>query len=168
VSKNNFVVNREERAYTVTLIFDAPREMVWKVYTDPALVPKWWGPRGLTTIVHKMDVRVGGVWRYIQKDADGNEYAFNGVYKEVDVPKRLISTFEFEGMAGQIATDTVTFEELPDGKTKVTSRSTVDSLEALEAIVQPGMEEGAIETWERFGEVVAMVRAGRAVDEGSA
>jgi uncharacterized protein YndB with AHSA1/START domain len=159
MSKNNFVVNREERSYIVTLIFDAPRELVWKVYTDPALVPRWWGPKRLTTTVDKMEVRPGGVWRYIQKDAEGNDYAFNGVYKEVDAPKRLISTFEFEGMAGHIATDTVTFEELPDGKTKVISRSTVDSLEALEAIVQPGMEEGAIETWERFGEVVATLQA---------
>ncbi len=161
MSKTKFFIDREARAYIVTLIFDAPRELVWKVYTDPALVPRWWGPKRLTTTVDKMEVRPGGVWRYIQKDAEGNDYAFNGVYQEVDAPKRLISTFEFEGMAGHIATDTVTFEELPDGKTKVISRSTVDTLEALEAIVQPGMEEGAIETWERFGDLLAMLQEGQ-------
>jgi uncharacterized protein YndB with AHSA1/START domain len=164
MNKKSIVVHREELAFIVTMIFDAPRELVWRVYTNPALVPKWWGPRDLSTTVEKMDVRVGGVWRYIQKDAAGNEYAFHGVYQQVDAPKWLTSTFEFEGMPGQIVTETVIFEELPDGRTKVTSRSTVDSLEALEAIVQPGMEEGAIETWERFGEVIALLLAGQAVD----
>jgi uncharacterized protein YndB with AHSA1/START domain len=159
MSQSKFVVSREERAYTTTLIFDAPRELVWKVYTDPALIPRWWGPKRLTTKVDKMEVRPGGVWRYILEDNNGNEYAFNGLYQIVDAPKRLVSTFEFEGMPGQIATDTVTFEELLGGKTKVISRSMVDTLEALEAIVQPGMEEGSIETWERLGEVIAVVQA---------
>ncbi len=159
MSKINLVVNREELAYNMTMIFDAPRPLVWKVYTDPALVPRWWGPKRLTTSVDKMDVRVGGLWRYIQQDADGNEYAFNGVYKEVDATQRLTYTFEFEGAPGHIMTETITFEDLPDGKTKVASRSTVDTLEALEGIVQSGMEEGAIETWERLEEVLALVNS---------
>jgi len=89
MSKNNLVVDRAAHAYTMSRVFDAPRELVWKVCTDPELVPKWWGPRYLTTAVDKMDLKVGGVWRYIQKDAEGNEYAFNGVYKEVEAPERL-------------------------------------------------------------------------------
>ena len=155
MSKNNLVVEREKLSFTMSRVFDAPRELVWKVYTDPELVSKWWGLRNSTTIVDKMDVKVGGVWRYIQKDAEGNEYAFNGVYKEVVAPERLTYTFEFEPLAGHIATDTLTFEEQPDGKTKITARTTFDTLEDLEGMLQSGMEDGANETWDRLEELLA-------------
>jgi uncharacterized protein YndB with AHSA1/START domain len=102
-----------------------------------------------------MDVKVGGVWRYIQKEADGSEYAFNGIYKEVKAPERLAYTFEFEPMAGHITTDTLIFEELPGGKTKITARSTFDTLEDLEGMLQSGMESGANESWDQLEELVA-------------
>ncbi|HLE53010.1 MAG TPA: SRPBCC family protein [Anaerolineales bacterium] len=158
MSKNNLVVDRAGLAYTMSRVFDAPRELVWKACTDPELLPKWWGPRYLTTVVDKMDLKVGGVWRYIQKDAEGNEYAFNGVFKEVAAPERLTYTFEFEPMAGHISTETITFEELPDGKTRITARTTFDTLEDLEGMLQSGMEGGAVETWDRLEELLAVVR----------
>lgn len=154
MTKNNLVVEREARSYTMSRVFDAPRERVWKVCTDPQLIPQWWGPGYLTTIVDKMEVKVGGVWRYIQKDADGNEYAFNGVYKEVEPPRRLTYTFEFEPMAGHISTETITFEELPDGKTRIMTRTTFDTLEDLEGMLQSGMEGGAVETWDRLEQLL--------------
>jgi uncharacterized protein YndB with AHSA1/START domain len=138
-------------------IFNAPREMVWKVYTDPELLPKWWGPRTTTTIVDKMDVQPGGLWRYIHQNNDGNEYGFNGVYQEVVAPERLSYTFEFEPMAGHICVETITFEALPNGKTKITARTTFDTLEDLEAVLQSGMESGAVETWDRLEELLAKV-----------
>ena len=158
MSKNNLVVDRAAHAYTMSRVFDAPRELVWKVCTDPELVPKWWGPRYLTIVVDKMDLKVGGVWRYIQKDAEGNEYAFNGVYKEVEAPERLTYTFEYEPMAGHISTETITFEALPDGKTRITTKTTFDTLEDLEGMLQSGMEGGAVETWDRLEELLAVVR----------
>ncbi len=159
MSKFSTVIDREALAYTATLIFDAPRELVWRVYTDPALIARWWGPRRLTTIVDKMDVRPGGIWRYVQTDSNGNTYAFNGVYKEVDPPCRLVSTFEFEGAPGHIMTEMIVFEAMPDGKTKLIARSSVSNIEELEAIVTSGMEEGALETWERFGGFLAALQA---------
>jgi uncharacterized protein YndB with AHSA1/START domain len=158
MSKNNLVVDREELAFTMSRVFDAPRELVWKACTDPDLIPQWWGPRYLTTTVDKMELKVGGVWRYIQKDAEGNEYAFNGVYKVIEPPERLAYTFEFEPMAGHISTDTITLEELPDGKTKITTRTTFDTIEDLEGMLQSGMEGGAVETWDRLEEL--LVKAG--------
>jgi uncharacterized protein YndB with AHSA1/START domain len=101
-----------------------------------------------------MDVRVGGVWRFIHRDAEGNEYAFNGVYKGIESPKRLTYTFEFEPMTGHVSIDTITFEELPDGKTKITARTTFDTLEDLEGMLRSGMEAGAVETWDRLEELV--------------
>lgn len=160
MSKLNVEITREDRAFVMSMVFDAPREIVWRVYTNPAAIPRWWGPRRLTTVVDKMDVRVGGKWRYIQTDAEGNQYAFHGEYLTVDAPRLLVSTFEFEGMPGHVMTDSVTFEALPDGRTKILSRSAVDSHEAFAAMVQPGMEEGARETWERFGEALLAVLAG--------
>jgi uncharacterized protein YndB with AHSA1/START domain len=155
MSKNNLVVEREKLAFTMSRVFDAPRDLVWKAYTDPELVPEWWGQRKSTTLVDQMEVKTGGVWRYIQKDDEGNEYAFNGVYKEVQAPERLTYTFEFEPLAGHIATDTLTFEEQPDGKTKITARTTFDTLEDLEGMLQSGMEDGATESWDLLEELLA-------------
>jgi uncharacterized protein YndB with AHSA1/START domain len=155
MNKSDLVVERDKLAFTMSRVFDAPRELVWKVYTDPAYVSRWWGLRNTTTIVEKMDVTTGGLWRYIERDAQGNEYAFNGAYKEVVAPERLTYTFEFEPMAGHIITDSATFEELSDGKTKVTVRSTFDSLEDLEGMLQSGMEGGSNESWDRLEELLA-------------
>lgn len=83
-----------DREVTMTCVFDASREEVFGTTTDPSLVPEWWGPSVLTTTVDTMDVRVGGKWRYVQHDAEGSEYAFHGVYLEVDPPGRLVYTFE--------------------------------------------------------------------------
>lgn len=155
MNKNNLVVEREKKAFTMSRLFDAPRERVWQVVNDPELIPEWWGPRRLTTVVDKMDLKVGGVWRYLQTDAKGNEFAFNGLYKEIEAPERLSYTFEFEPLAGHISTDTITFEEQPDGKTLITSEKTFESLEDLEGMLQSGMEDGAVETWDRLEELLA-------------
>ncbi len=108
-----------------------------------------------------MDVTVGGAWRYIQRDAEGNEFAFNGVFKEVKAPERLTYTFEFEPMAGHIATETITLDELPDGKTRMTSWTTYTTLEDLEGVLQSGMEGGAVEAWDRLEELLAEARKER-------
>ncbi|GHO90309.1 hypothetical protein KSF_003570 [Reticulibacter mediterranei] len=86
----------------ITREFDAPRELVFKVITDPKLLPQWWGPRYLSTEVDKIDMRSGGQWRFIQRDTEGREYAFSGVYHEVLAPERIINTFEFEGLWEQV------------------------------------------------------------------
>src|SRR5574340_907548 len=74
----------------ITREFNAPRELVFKVCMDPKLLPEWWGPRYLTTEVDKMDVRPGGQWRFINRDVEGNAYAFHGVYHEICAPERII------------------------------------------------------------------------------
>lgn len=150
MNRNNLEVDREQKTITMSRVFDAPRERVWKILTDPELVPMWWGPGNLTTTVDKMELKVGGTWRYVQKDGQGAEFAFKGVYKEIEAPRLLVSTSEFEPMAGHISTETLTLDELPDGKTKITVRTTLDTLEDLEGIIQSGMENGAVEAWDRL------------------
>jgi uncharacterized protein YndB with AHSA1/START domain len=142
-----------DREVVMTKVFDAPRELVWKAYTDPKLIPRWWGPRYLTTTIDKMDVRPGGAWRFVSRGPDGSEFAFHGVYREIVKPNRLSWTFEFEGMPGHISVDTVTFEEL-DGRTKVTVTSLFESKADRDGMVASGMESGATESTERLAELL--------------
>ena len=135
-------------------VFDAPRELVWKAYTDPKLVAQWWGQRQSTTVVDKMEVKPGGAWRYVEREAGGAEYGFKGEYREVKPPERLVYTFEFEPMPGHIIVDTITFEA-QGGQTKVTARSRFDTVEDLQGMLQSGMEGGANESWDRLEELLA-------------
>ena len=140
-----------DREIVMTRIFDVPRELVFKAYTDPNLIPQWWGPRNLTTTVDKMDVRPGGAWRFVQRGPDASEYAFSGMYREIVPPERLVDTFEFEGMPGHVMLETVTFEE-QDGKTKLVVTSLFQTVEDREGMLKSGMEEGAAETMDRLEE----------------
>ena len=100
-----------------------------------------------------MDVRMGGIWRYVSRDNDGNEYAKRGVYHEILAPERMVYTFEWEGMPGHITLETVTFEER-DGKTLITDAAVFQSLADRDGMVESGMAEGAAETWDRLEELL--------------
>lgn len=154
MGKNNLVIEREKLQFTMSRVFQAPRERVWEAFVNPELIPKWWGRRISTTVVDEMDVRVGGKWRYIER-ADDGEYAFRGEYKEIVPPEKLVYTFEFEPMAGHIITDHVMLEALSDSSTKVTTVSTCESLEDLDGMINSGMEKGATETWDQLEELLA-------------
>ncbi len=140
----------------ITREFDAPRELVFKAVTDPKLVPQWWGPRYLSTEVDKMDVRPGGQWRFINRDAEGNEYAFHGVYHEVLAPSRVIDTFEFEGLpeTGHVVLETIKFEDLPGGRTRLIAQSVFQSVADRDGALQSGMESGVNDTYDRLEELL--------------
>ena len=142
-----------DREIVITRIFDAPRELVFKASTDPDLMPHWWGPKRFTTTVEKMDVRPGGVWRFIQRDQDGNEYAFNGVYREIVPPEREVHTFEFEGMPGHVILETSTLEEF-EGKTKLRVTDLFQTVEDRDGMFNSGMKEGATESMDRLEELL--------------
>ncbi|MGZ7182293.1 MAG: SRPBCC family protein, partial [Halobacteriota archaeon] len=136
--------------------FDAPRELVFKAFTDPELYAQWLGPRGLTTVLETFEPRSGGSWRYIQSDRDGNTFAFHGVNHEVLPPERIIGTFEFEGLpeAGHVILQRATFEELPDDRTRLTSQSVFLSADDRDDMLQSGMEQGINESYERLDELL--------------
>jgi uncharacterized protein YndB with AHSA1/START domain len=148
------ITDRTKRQVVMSRVFNAPRDRVFHAYTDPKLIPKWWGLRRQTTTVDTMDVRRGGRWRYVCRDPDRTEYGFRGEYREVQRPERIVSTFEFEGMPGHIIEETATFEE-QGGKTKVTITSCFETIEDLDGMLQSGMEVGARETWDRLEELLA-------------
>lgn len=144
-----------EREIHIERIFDAPRERVYAAFTDPELIPQWWGPHGTTTVVEQMDVRPGGTWRFVGQDSDGSEVGFRGVYREVAPPERLAQTFEFEGMPGHISLEIATFEDLGDGRTKVTNDVVFYTAEERDGMLDAGMEKGMSESFERLDELLA-------------
>ena len=146
-----------DREILITREFDAPRDVVFKAMIDPALISRWWGPRGHTTRVDKMEVRPGGAWRYISGTSAADETAFRGEYREIKAPERIVQTFEWEPMAGHISVDTATLTER-DGRTLLTVRSLFASKEDRDGMVQSGMEKGLAETHDRFAELLAELR----------
>lgn len=136
--------------------FDAPREKVWRAFTDPELVPRWWGPHETSTEVIEMDVRPGGKWRYVSRAAGRDDVTFFGEYLEVSPPERLRWTFMFDvdGLGPQGGPETFTLEDL-GGRTRVVSRGHFGSSEAIEAALATGMVKGAVETWDRLATVLA-------------
>lgn len=148
------IAERGKQDVIITRIFDAPRDLVFRAYMDRNLKPQWWGPKRLTTTIDKMDVKPGGQWRFIQRDAAGNEYAFHGVYHEVRSPERIVDTFEFEGMPGHVALETCILEDI-GGKTKMTGRSVYQTVEDRDGMLASGMEEGVFETMDRLAELLS-------------
>ncbi len=154
------MAERGKQELIITRVFDAPRKLVFKAYTDPNLIPQWWGPKRFKTVIDKMDVRPGGLWRFVQKDAAGNKYAFHGVYHEILSPQRIVDTFEFEGTPGHVSLETATFEGL-NGRTKVTERSVFQTVEDRDEMIKAGMEEGVFETMDRLAELLAKLNIER-------
>ncbi len=151
--ETQFTAEPGTHAVVIKRVFDAPHEDVFRATTDSKLIPLWWGPKSLTTMVEAMDLRRGGIWRFVQRDAEGNEYAFFGVYHEVAPPERLIYTFEFEGMPGHVMLETVTFGDLGE-KTKVTDRAVFQTIEDRDEALATGMEEGAVESMDRLADLL--------------
>jgi uncharacterized protein YndB with AHSA1/START domain len=145
----DFVVDKEKLQVRITRDFKATRQRLWDVVNDPKLVPEWWGPERYTTEVDAMDVRVGGKWRYVHKGPDG-EFGFNGVYKEVREPEKIVMTFEFEPMPGHINTQTMQLTELPGGRTRMEVTVQFDNIQDLEGMVGSGMKDGNLESYDRL------------------
>lgn len=141
--RQEIIINRE---------FDAPRELVFKAFTDPVLYGQWIGPEGLTTTIEIFESEDGGSWRYTQQDADGNETAFHGVNHEVLYPERIISTFECEGLPekGHVILQTTRFEELPGKRTRIVDQSLFQSVMDRDGMIMSGMEEGLNDSYNRL------------------
>ncbi len=110
---------KKNRELVLTRTLDAPRALVFRAFTDPAHLVRWWGPEGFTVPECKMDVREGGAWRTCMRSPDGNDYKVRGLYREIVKPERLVFTWAWEdesGATGHETLVTVTFAER-DGKT---------------------------------------------------
>ena len=154
VGKTSFVAEPGKQEIVITRLFDAPRERLFKVMTDPAYIPRWWGPKDYTTIVDKMEFKPGGSWRFINRDTSGNDHGFHGVYHSITAPERIVDTFEYEGVPGHVLLETHTLEAR--GKqTLLTSHVVYESVEDRDGMVASGMEWGQNESMERLTELLA-------------
>ena len=153
MKKTDLTIEREKLEVTAVRVFDAPRELIYKVFTDPTHKAVWWRCNSVTNIFVEMDVRPGGSWRIIQRGEDGKEFAFHGKYLEVIAPKKIVNTSEFEGMPGHVITETTTFEKRA-GKTKLTITSSFQSIEDLEGMIKAGMESGTTESLDHVEELL--------------
>jgi uncharacterized protein YndB with AHSA1/START domain len=160
VNKTAVKVEPGKQEIIITRELDAPRELVFKAFTDPKLYAQWLGPRTLTTIFEKLEAKNGGSYRFINKDEKGNEFAFHGVYHEVLAPERIIGTFEFEGLPkkGHVSLESVTLEELPGKRTKLITKDVFMSIADRDGMWQSGMEEGINDSYDRLEELLAKIK----------
>lgn len=136
-------------------LFDAPRELVWEAYTDPELLCEWLGPRRLTMTVQEMDVRTGGSYRYTHQSGEDEPFVFYGEFREVEPPRLLVQTFDFEGNEDRPSVDRVEFEEVAPNQTRIVVTGAFESAEARDAMLRSGMEKGVNEGYEKLDELLA-------------
>jgi uncharacterized protein YndB with AHSA1/START domain len=153
--RNSSAADALERELTLTRVFDAPRELVFQAWTDPAHLTRWWGPRGFTAPSCDVDLRVGGTWRIVMRFPDGsNQHTMEAVYREVAPPERLSFTnvaLDKDGQRLLEGITTITLEDLA-GKTKLTMHTRMKGLVPYADRMLKGMEPGWIQTLDRLAE----------------
>lgn len=145
-----------DREIRVERIFNAPRDRVWKAMNDPALIVQWWG-RGNKVVVEKHEPVRGGRWRYVEH-SDQGVHGFEGRYREVAPPERVVRTFEWDGMPGHVIVETATLEDLGDGRTKLVSISLFHTTIERDGMMGAGMEGGMNESYAALDRVLASMR----------
>ena len=138
----------------ITREFDAPVEALFRAHADPALFAQWIGPGEERTEVTHWDFRSGGGYRFVQRDAQG-EYAFRGVFHTIRENELIIQTFEYEGWPDEVSMDTIRFESLPGGRSRLVDHSVFGSAEVLENMIASGMERGMREGYEKLDRMLA-------------
>jgi uncharacterized protein YndB with AHSA1/START domain len=139
----------------VTRVFDAPRSLVWDCHTKPELLQRWLlGPEGWSMAVCEVDLRVGGKYHYRwRNDADGSEFGFNGVYREIEAPRRIVNTERPDGAEGE-ALNTLVLTEA-GGKTTLSLTMMFASKDARDAAVATGMTDGMEQSYQRIDQIAA-------------
>ena len=147
----------------ITRDFDAPRHLVYKAWTTPELVKRWWNAKRGEVTVAEIDLRVGGKWRYAMVTPDGFEVAFHGEYREIVPNERLVTTEIYEGLPEGVSDEdaatlnTATFDE-EDGRTRLTIVVQAKNKASRDAIVESGMEAGLQDALDLAEEVVLSLR----------
>lgn len=145
----------DDRTVVIARIFDAPRALVFKMFTTPEHLAQWWGPKGWTLPVCRMDFRPGGVWHYCMRGPNGEESWGKAVYQEVVEPERIVYLDTFSNAEGTAVAGmpeilaTVIFTE-HEGRTKLTNRAQFASAKEVESVLEMGMVQGLTETWDRL------------------
>jgi len=150
-NKTTFTIDEATNTLIAERWFDAPRDLVWAVISDPKRIPHWWGRHGDVTTVIEHDARVGGTWRYVSRGADGVDHPFTGKFLEIDPPSRAVQTFiyDVEGLRDYVSVTTLELTE-EDGRTRLVDHNRFATPEALAGAVAGGMAKGQAETYDRL------------------
>ena len=140
-------------AITISRDFAATTAQLVKAHTDPDLILQWLGPDGSTSTIDHWDARSGGSWRYVHV-IEGEEYGFHGCFHTVS-EDRLVQTFTYEGFPDNVALETMTFEDLGDGRTRLHTQSLFDSYEARDGMLASGMDIGVNEGYGKLDRLLA-------------
>jgi uncharacterized protein YndB with AHSA1/START domain len=143
-----------DRTIRVEREFDAPRDRVWRAFTDPKLLAQWWG-RGNKLVIERMEVERGGHWRYVEHTPDGETHGFEGRYREVTPQDRIARTFEWDGMPGYTILETAEFHDVGEGRTRVVSTSLFFATEERDGMLHSGMEGGMAESFVALDRLLA-------------
>jgi len=135
--------------------FDAPVAAVFRAHAEPDLVKQWLGPNGYEMDIDHYDFSSGGGYRYVHRNPAGEEYAFNGVFHVVRENEFAIQTFEFEGFPDVVSIESMTFEDLGNGRTRLRAHAVYPTLEARDGMIASNMEVGVTEGYERLDKVAA-------------
>lgn len=155
-AKHETEIKADDRVPTIEIVreFDAAPERVFRAHVDPELYARWIGPRSLTTRITKWDARTGGEWAFAN-DQDGSEIAsFYGSFHEIRADERIVWTFTYEGVPDGVSLETLTFEELDGGRTRLTVLSVVKDFETRDGILSSGMDTGVEEGYAKLDELL--------------
>jgi uncharacterized protein YndB with AHSA1/START domain len=135
--------------------FDAPVEAVFRAHKEPDLYQQWLGPRGLDMDLQQHDFSTGGRYRYVHRSPDGQEFAFHGVFHTVRDNEFAIQTFEFEAFPDIVSIESLTFERLDGGRTRLKAHAVYPTLQARDGMAVSGMEDGLTDSYEKLDDLLA-------------
>jgi uncharacterized protein YndB with AHSA1/START domain len=135
--------------------FDAPVAAVFNAHRDPALVKQWLGPNGYEMTIDRWDFVPQGGYRYVHTNPEGESFAFNGTFHSVRENEFAVQTFEFEGYPDVVSIESMTFEDLGDGRTRLRGHAVYPTVEARDGMVASGMERGVREGFERLDTILS-------------
>ena len=155
--RNSLDLNQDPCAIIGSRVFDAPRALVFAAFTDPKHLAQWWGPNGFTTTTHSFDFRPGGVWRFVMHGPDGRDFQNHVTYDEIVPPERLVYHHGGgEDVEPVQFSQTLTFEDLGNGQTRLTWHGRFPSAEERARVIKEyGADKGLVQTMARLAEYVA-------------
>jgi uncharacterized protein YndB with AHSA1/START domain len=137
----------------VERVFHASRDRVWRAHTDPQQLAQWWG-RGNRVVIERFELERGGHWRFLEHGPEG-VHGFEGRFREVTPPERLVQTFEWDGMPGHTVLETAIFEDLGEGRTRVVATSLFFTSEERDGFLRSGMEGGMNQSYAALDRLLA-------------
>jgi uncharacterized protein YndB with AHSA1/START domain len=147
------ITTPSDREVRIERTFNAPRERVWRAMTDPTLVAQWWG-RGNKLVIEKLELKRGGHWRFVEH-SDHGVHGFEGRFREVTPPERIVQSFEWDGMPAHVAIETMQLEDLGDGRTRLVTVSIFHTVAERDGMLQSGMESGVNESYAALDRLLA-------------